>query len=49
VHDIFGSPDDLKFHSSMTLFATAGPSVDAFQTALDRYFRASPTCAPSNC
>ena len=38
VHDIFGSPDDLKFHSSMTLFAAIsgdGP----FQAALDHYFR----------
>src|ERR1700681_2727136 len=25
IHDIFGSPDDLKFHSSMTLFAQATP------------------------
>jgi uncharacterized protein (DUF1810 family) len=24
VHAIFGSPDDVKFHSSMTLFARAG-------------------------
>jgi len=25
VHQIFGSPDDLKFHSCMTLFARAAP------------------------
>src|SRR5690606_29192669 len=24
-HDIFGSPDDLKFHSCMTLFSLAAP------------------------
>jgi uncharacterized protein (DUF1810 family) len=42
VHDIFGSPDDLKFHSSMTLFAAAGPSIAAFRTALDRYFSGQP-------
>ncbi len=42
VHDIFGSPDDLKFHSSMTLFAAAGPSLVEFQTALDRYFSGQP-------
>ena len=38
VHNIFGSPDDLKFHSSMTLFAAIsgdGP----FQAVLDHYFR----------
>lgn len=38
-HDIFGSPDDLKFRSSMTLFAeAAGSSGPLFQQALDRYF-----------
>ena len=37
-HDIFGSPDDLKFHSSMTLFALAAPDEVAFGTALERYF-----------
>ncbi len=38
VHEIFGSPDDLKFHSSMTLFALADPGQRAFHDALDRYF-----------
>ena len=37
-HDIFGSPDDLKFQSSMTLFALAAPDEVAFPTALDRCF-----------
>jgi uncharacterized protein (DUF1810 family) len=37
-HDIFGSPDDMKFRSSMTLFALAGPDEPAFGTALERYF-----------
>lgn len=37
-HDIFGSPDDLKFHSSMTLFAAAAPDKPMFATALWRYF-----------
>jgi len=33
--DIFGSPDDLKFRSSMTLFAhAAGPDEPLFQAAL---------------
>ena len=38
VHQIFGSPDDLKFHSSMTLFTQAEPSALVFRTALDKYF-----------
>jgi uncharacterized protein (DUF1810 family) len=37
-HDIFGSPDDLKFHSSMTLFAHAAPSEPLFDRALEKYF-----------
>jgi uncharacterized protein (DUF1810 family) len=37
-HDIFGSPDDLKFHSSMTLFAQARPDEPVFREALDKYF-----------
>jgi len=37
-HDIFGSPDELKFRSSMTLFARAAPEEPVFRTALDRYF-----------
>jgi uncharacterized protein (DUF1810 family) len=37
LHDILGSPDDLKFHSCMTLFAHARPEEPAFQQALDRY------------
>lgn len=37
-HDIFGSPDDLKFHSSMTLFAAAAPGEEIFSQALEKYF-----------
>jgi uncharacterized protein (DUF1810 family) len=37
-HAIFGSPDDLKFHSSMTLFAAAAPMAPIFRAALERYF-----------
>ena len=38
IHQIFGSPDDMKFQSSMTLFAwTAGDNAD-FLAALDKYF-----------
>jgi len=34
LHDLFGSPDDLKFRSSMTLFGAAGPE-GPFAAALD--------------
>ncbi len=37
-HEIFGSPDDLKFHSSMTLFAAAAPQEPLFGEALHEYF-----------
>ena len=37
-HQIFGSPDDLKFRSSMTLFACAQPGASVFRAALDKYF-----------
>ncbi|HST75176.1 MAG TPA: DUF1810 domain-containing protein [Acetobacteraceae bacterium] len=42
VHQIFGSPDDLKFRSSMTLFASARPGVSVFREALDKYFDGTP-------
>jgi uncharacterized protein (DUF1810 family) len=35
--EIFGDPDDLKFHSSMTLFARAGEGA-VFREALEKYF-----------
>ncbi len=38
VEDIFGSPDDMKFRSSMTLFARAQNGEGAYQDAIDRYF-----------
>jgi uncharacterized protein (DUF1810 family) len=37
-HDIFGSPDDLKFHACMTLFDAASGGAGPFAAALDRYF-----------
>ncbi len=37
-HEIFGSPDDLKFHSSMTLFAAAAPQEPLFGETLHKYF-----------
>jgi uncharacterized protein (DUF1810 family) len=43
VHEIFGSSDDLKFHSSMALFGEAvGSSDSPFQAALERYFDGKP-------
>jgi uncharacterized protein (DUF1810 family) len=41
---ILGSPDNLKFHSSMTLFARAAPDEPVFAQALQKYFggRADP-------
>ena len=39
VSEIFGYPDDMKFHSSMTLFALAVPREPAFATALEILFK----------
>jgi uncharacterized protein (DUF1810 family) len=41
LREIFGSPDDLKFRSSMTLFAQAAPG-DVFDEALEKYCGADP-------
>jgi uncharacterized protein (DUF1810 family) len=39
LHDIFGSPDDLKFHSSMTLFTLAATDdASVFRQALARWW-----------
>jgi uncharacterized protein (DUF1810 family) len=47
--EIFGYPDDLKFHSSMTLFARAaegsGEEDRVFSEALAKYFSRSPDAA----
>ena len=37
-HQIFGSPDDLKFRSSMTLFGRADPEQPALADALAQYY-----------
>ena len=37
-HDILGSPDDMKFRSSLTLFAAVSPAGSVFHRALDRFF-----------
>ncbi len=41
-HEIFGSPDDLKFRSSMTLFAEAAPDETLFTAALGKFYRGAP-------
>jgi uncharacterized protein (DUF1810 family) len=42
VEDIFGYPDDLKFHSSVTLFAQVDPENAIFNEALKKYFNGLP-------
>jgi len=42
IHGILGSPDDLKFHSCMTLFSRADPNEPLFRDALDRFFGGTP-------
>lgn len=37
-YEIFGSPDDVKFRSCMTLFELAAADAAVFSEALDRYF-----------
>lgn len=38
IERIFGVPDDMKFHSSMTLFAWVGEDAEAFNDAIRKYF-----------
>jgi uncharacterized protein (DUF1810 family) len=42
IHQILGSPDDLKFRSSMTLFALAAQDNSVFVHALQKYFSGEP-------
>ena len=42
IHQILGDPDDLKFRSSVTLFAAVAPNDPIFQSALDKYFAGQP-------
>jgi uncharacterized protein (DUF1810 family) len=41
LHAIFGSPDDLKFRSSMTLFSVAAPT-GPYRAALNRWCAGEP-------
>jgi uncharacterized protein (DUF1810 family) len=43
--DIFGTVDEMKFRSSMTLFAQVAPDEHLFQRCLDKYFAGSPDLA----
>jgi uncharacterized protein (DUF1810 family) len=36
--EIFGTPDDVKFRSSMTLFALAEPNEPVFRASIEKYF-----------
>jgi uncharacterized protein (DUF1810 family) len=38
INQIFGSPDDLKFRSSMSLFASVAQDNQVFKDALQKYF-----------
>ena len=38
LREIFGSPDDMKFHSSVTLFSLIESRESAFERALSKYF-----------
>jgi uncharacterized protein (DUF1810 family) len=38
VHQMFGSPDDLKLKSSATLFALVSPDDSVFHRLLEKYF-----------
>ena len=39
---IFSHPDELKFHSSMSLFADVAPDEAVFQACIDKYFEGHP-------
>ena len=38
IQEILGYPDDLKFRSSLTLFACVTPDDRIFQDALDKFY-----------
>jgi uncharacterized protein (DUF1810 family) len=42
IHAILGSPDDMKFRSSMTLFSRAADENQPFLAALQKYFDGQP-------
>ncbi len=42
IKEIFGKPDDMKFRSSMTLFANTATENKIFKDALQKYFAGKP-------
>lgn len=42
LHQVFGSPDDMKFHSCVTLFDALAPDTPAFRNARTRFFNGKP-------
>jgi uncharacterized protein (DUF1810 family) len=42
IEEIFGYPNNLKFHSCITLFAQVAPEEDVFGAALKKYFDGQP-------
>jgi uncharacterized protein (DUF1810 family) len=42
IEEVFGYPDDLKFRSSMTLFAAVASDKEVFRQALQKYFGGEP-------
>ncbi|WP_426178295.1 DUF1810 domain-containing protein [Massilia sp. TWR1-2-2] len=42
IGDIFGGPDDMKFHSSMTLFAEIAPDEALYQDCINKFFDGVP-------
>jgi uncharacterized protein (DUF1810 family) len=45
--EIFGSIDEMKFRSSMTLFARAAPDEEIFRRCIVKYFAGAPDPATS--
>ncbi len=41
-HHVFGSPDDKKLHSSVTLFSSTDNTVPVFKEVLDKFFDGKP-------
>jgi len=46
--DIFGHPDDLKFHSSITLFSLTNQRTEVFKQALQIFFQGLPDKSTMN-
>ena len=42
ITEIFGSPDDMKFRSSMTLYSRVASNDQIFERALQKYFDGTP-------